>query len=75
MVLENKRSESSFQSMTMEKDVCVPTTCEDASSDKFDDHGHPNQNGSYFIAKVKPLIILTIHKLLPMIYSCFMEIA
>uniref|UniRef100_F6I1Z1 Mediator complex subunit 15 KIX domain-containing protein n=1 Tax=Vitis vinifera TaxID=29760 RepID=F6I1Z1_VITVI len=48
---EKKRNESSSQPITMEKDVCVPTTSKDANSNGFDDHGHANQNGSYFIAK------------------------
>ncbi|WJZ92672.1 hypothetical protein VitviT2T_011656 [Vitis vinifera] len=52
MIMEKKRNESSSQPITMEKDVCVPTTSKDANSNGFDDHGHANQNGSYFIAKV-----------------------
>ncbi|KAL6348407.1 hypothetical protein AAG906_005715 [Vitis piasezkii] len=52
MIMEKKQNESSSQPITMEKDVCVPTTSKDANSNGFDNHGHANQNGSYFIAKV-----------------------
>ncbi|KAJ9707633.1 hypothetical protein PVL29_002596 [Vitis rotundifolia] len=58
MIMEKKRNESSSQpitmekQITMEKDVCVPTTSKDANSNGFGDHGHANENGSYFIAKV-----------------------
>lgn len=74
MILERKQSESSSQPMTLEKDVCVPTACGDADSSKFDNHGHANQNASYFIAKVNSLIVLNIIVTASGLTPCFMEI-
>lgn len=61
MILEEQQNESLSKPMAMEKDVCVPTTCENENSNGFDNDGHANQNGSYFIAKVNSLISEIIH--------------
>ena len=51
MILEKQLNGSSSQSVTMQRDVCVPPVHDDPTSNGPDE----DQDDSYYIAKVSPL--------------------